>query len=995
MQRRRSKAREVLEALPELLDGADEDSHRGENTARPWYRRMAVSIAVWTLACLFSSGYIYAQQFTLRNGLISASFDGHGLTSIRSLRSGEVFHLEKDAWLLRINTTLLGSDQVVPKVIQHGPQRLVYLSSIAGFTIQTTYKIAPSWDFITKTLRITRVPVTKYFIHSVEPLDLSLSAVPDSVYTPGANLPQLGETPAESRASTGTAEFAAFLRYPHKRGLMLTIQNPFLHVHHKGGHVQIKYQPEMKWQQSWGDFVTDTACIGLYMQTGRTLPREMRLEWKQHHPGRISLTGMDRGEVKALTAAVRRFLIDPSPSPISVEVGWTLNGYQINIATKKGRGAYKRIINATSALGIQYLIFAPTDSTLANIKDDTDSWKWSQILWLDLGQKIREGKWTPDKDALPPEVVDMLEYARHKHVGLLAYVFPSIPFSGNPSWVVSPKGQNFEYSTLASRAFQNFLIQELVEFKRRTGIAGYSFDYTYLNLPGSSVYAQWWGWRRVLEALRNADPGIIIDGRQTYQQYGAWTWLAGNYPHPTGTDEQPESFVPYPDLHFDRVSADRMRFTNYWYRNYQFAPESIMPGYAFHQTERSINLSNPNGAERSKIIYKPFRPRDWDQLGFRYSLLSSIATAGWNNVINMIPARDPQEAKAFQCGDLQWIRHWLIWTTHHKEYLQHTRTILGQPAMGKADGTAMILRDRGYIFLFNPNYKPVSVSFALNNAIGLTSRGSYLVKEIYPVVGDNMGNQKEGTWQYGDIFKLRLEGTSATVLLIEPASEVTKPILFNAQAGPIKPGAKIIHHDLQVQHISGEPGTNQSLGVLLPVGTVVRSVEVNGGSFPFTVQGRYISIHLRFRGIRFSQAQQIKLIPSGAGKLSGNFTVPARVFKQLAARRKTWPVHWTKSNYKTTWLVPERLLLFVQFAQPDAKDEVTIAIDGKRIVLRRAYSSVRVHAPSLVGWYADLTDVEPDVQHHFVLHIPPGSVSRFQGVFFDNVRPFWTEGIAR
>ncbi len=53
---------------------------------------------------------------------------------------------------------------------------------------------------------------------------------------------------------------------------------------------------------------------------------------------------------------------------------------------------------------------------------------------------------------------------------------------------------------------------------------------------------------------------IVIDGRQTYQLYGPWSWLAGSYPHPTGNDEQPESFKPYPDLHFDRVSADRARF---------------------------------------------------------------------------------------------------------------------------------------------------------------------------------------------------------------------------------------------------------------------------------------------------------------------------------------------------------------------------------------------------------------------------------------------------
>ena len=39
----------------------------------------------------------------------------------------------------------------------------------------------------------------------------------------------------------------------------------------------------------------------------------------------------------------------------------------------------------------------------------------------------------------------------------------------------------------------------------------------------------------------------------------------------------------------------------------------------------------------------------------------------------------------------------------NKELLRHTRTILGQPALGKVDGTAAIVGDRGFVFLFNPN----------------------------------------------------------------------------------------------------------------------------------------------------------------------------------------------------------------------------------------------------------------------------------------------------
>ena len=130
-----------------------------------------------------------------------------------------------------------------------------------------------------------------------------------------------------------------------------------------------------------------------------------------------------------------------------------------------------------------------------------------------------------------------------------------------------------------------------------TGISGYSFDYAFLDLPGSSSYSQWWGWRRVLEALREAEPDIVIDGRQTYHMYGPWVWLAGSYPHPTGNDEQAESFTPYPDLHFDRVSADRMRFVNYWYRNYQFAPQEIIPGLHDPSNAADRNIPAAGGTE--------------------------------------------------------------------------------------------------------------------------------------------------------------------------------------------------------------------------------------------------------------------------------------------------------------------------------------------------------------------------------------------------------------
>jgi hypothetical protein len=721
-------------------------------------------------------------------------------------------------------------------------------------------------------------------------------------------------------------------------------------------------------------------------------------------PVRPADDGADDAEILAYADCVRAFLINAAPSPISVHIGWTLSDYQIDVGTHEGMAEYKRIIDMASQLGIQTVLYAPGNSKLADRTQSSDAWGWEYCLWLNLGEKIRRGEWDPAKDAIPDSVSEILSFAKQKHVGLLAYVYPSVPFAKNPSWIASGghggdspafADSNYKYATLASREFQDYLIQNLIAFQRRTGIAGYSFDYAWLNLPGSSSYTQWYGWRRVMETLRKTDPSIVIDGRQSYQLYGPWSWLAGSYPHPTGNDESPESFKPFPDLHFDRVSADRMRFVNYWYRNFQFAPEELIPGYASHLTERLRNVTAADGHQAVETMYTRYRPRDWDYLGFRYSFISSIATAGWNNVVNMIPARDPEEARNFSAEDKEWIRSWLAWTVQNKEYLRHTRTILDQPALGHVDGTAAIMSDRGYLFLFNPNYKQMPAEFALDGTIGLTGGERFLLREVYPQKGRLIGKAMAGEWSRGDRVDMQLDGTSATVLELIPEEKLDHPLLFNA-SGPrpaIQPTVSIKGETLSIDHVSGEPGTVQDIGVLLPREAGTLSVIVNGSTRRVNKSGRYIEVPLKFKGQRFAQAQEITVVSSLDGSLKGTFIVPRRVLVQLSDRKRDWPIPWTPEDYETTWLAPERLLLYVQ--TPEAKDTtmVTLTVDGQPFDLKPAYSSVRADATCFVGFYADLSKIAPDMQHTIELRAPQMTLGHLHGIFFDNVTPQLTESL--
>ncbi len=447
-------------------------------------------------------------------------------------------------------------------------------------------------------------------------------------------------------------------------------------------------------------------------------------------------------------------------------------------------------------------------------------------MWLGLGQKIRRNEWDPRKDPVPADVQEMLDYARSRNLKLVAYVYPVLPFSQNPAWLVPSRNDPArKNASLGVPALQDWLIDILVAFQKRTGLGGYAFDHTFLTYQGTSRYAQWYGWRRVMEEVRRRLPDIAIDGRQAYHLYGPWTWLAGSYPHPTFNDEQPESFVPFPDLHFDRVSADRERYTAYRYKNYDFAPPELVPGFITHQTPRLDDTGEmPQTRTANEIRIDRFRARDWDYLGWRYSLLSSIAVAGVNNVLNMIPARDAAEYRAFSDADIKWYRGWLEWTKANQDVLRQTRTILGEPAVGKIDGTSAIAGNRGYVFLFNPNGRVLETELVLDASIGLSGGGAYVITEIYPLESRLVGKPGAGFWSAGDRVPIRMDGGSALVLRVEPAPALLRePLLFDA------PGSVRIAGDaVEVSGLKGEMGTRKTVTVLLPPGVSISRVRIDG-----------------------------------------------------------------------------------------------------------------------------------------------------------------------
>ncbi|MBN1417332.1 MAG: hypothetical protein JXP34_01070, partial [Planctomycetes bacterium] len=133
------------------------------------------------------------------------------------------------------------------------------------------------------------------------------------------------------------------------------------------------------------------------------------------------------------------------------------------------------------------------------------------------------------------------------------------------------------------------------------------------------------------------------------------------------------------------------------------------------------------------------------------------------------------------------------------------------------------------------------------------------------------------------------------------------------------------------------------------------------------------------------------------GTYRASFSIPRRVFDQLRARRREWPIPYDGDDLLATWLGADRLLLFVQIADPKDDWTVELAIDGKPVEVRKAYGAVYPQGAerTFLGFYANVSRLEPDALHRIEASLPELAPGQFQGLFLENVEAAYTEGIVR
>ena len=286
--------------------------------------------------------------------------------------------------------------------------------------------------------------------------------------------------------------------------------------------------------------------------------------------------------------------------------------------------------------------------------------------------------------------------------------------------------------------------------------------------------------------------------------------------------------------------------------------------------------------------------------------------------------------------------------------------------------------------------------FTLDASIGLTQGSAYLLRELYPCMGRLSGKPGAGLWHFGDKVSLAIKGPEARVLELVPAGKIARPALLHATGKATLNGESLVLTD-----VLGETGRPTELAVLLPTGRKVSKVTVNGREFTkFQSNIDVLDLSVTFAGTRFEHCQQIGAYDRNfADKVfRADLTVPKQVFEQLAARRKAWPVDYTKEELLATWRGSDRLLLHLQIADPKDGWTVGLKIDGQTVEVKKAYGNVFPSGGerTFSGFYADLSKLQPDTPHNVEVELPAGlRPGQFQGLFLENVETEFTSELAK
>ena len=213
-------------------------------------------------------------------------------------------------------------------------------------------------------------------------------------------------------------------------------------------------------------------------------------------------------------------------------------------------------------------------------------------------------------------------------------------------------------------------------------------------------------------------------------------------------------------------------------------------------------------------------------------------------------------------GNQEFFKFWMEWAETNLDYLRVKRDLFGQPWAIPLDGSAHILGDRGFIFLFNEAGEDHAGLIPLNEWIGLKSGRTFDVEQIYPDARNLAANVKRG-----EKVLLPVEASRMSVVEIRPSSAtaaIPERIVWSSLGD-----AKVTMRDkeLAIEELKGFEGETREI-VLSLRKEIPEKLVVNGIPVEFAIVERALFASVEFEVPATSRVMDVRTIWDGANAAS-------------------------------------------------------------------------------------------------------------------------------
>lgn len=914
----------------------------------------------------------WGQEIVLENEFlrVAVSPETAALTQIVNKTTEETFALEEVPFTIATDSAALTAGKTA-KASPPAEGTLSFAFEDGDFTVDVRYALPAKQRFLQKWLTVRNRANKDFAVKEVVLEDMKLDPALGNAAKYYSYAGRGGLTPGRRGCPT-----ALFLR-SREGGFCLGIENPFFLMEAGKEGIRLSYRPMLRLKGN-EEYTTEKEFIGVYRKTERFFVKQLptlsgwtpdRFDgvWES-----MSHDILDWGEIWAMQEYMRTYMPPTFDSFRVMMDGWWAQLPSLPDKPSRADVDFTRRMAANlREVGVNLMSLMLFPKEPARLPDlASTGWEVNanveEVIQKEQANGMRFGLYLGDSSAMAP----------YGNSGARDFL------PEKEDWKKRDRdGRALKVNCLGCDEFAEWFFKVQDSTIRRYDLGWWQWDggigswdvcfaENHRHLPGESPYAEWRARMEMIRRLKEAHPNLWVHIYWGLKPYGPWglKWVDTH-------ENYYEMGEPglFPTIWSDQWMADDGRQQFWWNQNCRFLPH-------YKNYAQVGHAARGPGVEGSAAEIE--QGEFWEENRWKYALLSVIGTSGCA-VINTFP----NDLRALRSEDfVAFYRKWLAWANENYGYLKVSRGIFGPPEIGVVDGYSHILRDRGFLFFFNPNLRDIDVALPLSDEILLTEGKEFVLTELYPQEGINLIGDNVGVFRRGSTVTVTVPAENALVLAVKPY-DGKLPMLFGM------PGkVQQVGEELVITGVTGEEGATAQLLVLADEPQKIRRVRIDDqeARFGVTREG-YIRCVLEFEGIRIVREMEnwevekvgrIELPnpqPLQDVRLETKFFLPGKVKDILAARRPL-----PRPSGKPTPLTADasRLLVSIPLTFPDAIQAVEVKLNDHSVPVYQAG----------IGRFVDITDwVVYDRGNVMEIRIPELLPGQFLGPYIENIPIQYTD----